>query len=96
MSGLSPQQVFQRALGGIAQVQRQFTVLPLCPAEFVQENTELSALLQSTEGEGGGGLSMMNMLDHGHLVNYGGEDHHTAAVIILLLPVPVAVRLYTI
>lgn len=90
VSALTPPQVFERAVRGIADVQSQYTVLPLARALASSSD---SGGTSSGQGAGGkvllggipetagsalaqGGyqvLSAMNMLDHGHLVNYGGK-----------------------
>jgi hypothetical protein len=87
VSSLSPAQVFERAVRGIADVQAQYTVLPL--AHALSSDSAGSgrggaeagrrggivgaAAVAAAEGEGFQTLSAMNMLDHGHLVNYGGN-----------------------
>jgi hypothetical protein len=89
VSSLTPAQVFERAVRGIADVQNQYTVLPLARALTSSSDSSSSGGGQGAGGRvllggipgtagsalGQGGfqtLSAMNMLDHGHLVNYGG------------------------
>lgn len=70
VSALSNQQVYDRAVAGAAQVQLQFTALPLAPALALalappqdhQQEQQQQTLLPT-----------MRLLDHGHFVNYGGK-----------------------
>lgn len=83
VSALSAEQVYERAVHGVAQVQQKFTVLPLAPAPAPAEEEGLDShshssrkASSSSKVDGGKGWgyarSSMNLLDNGHLVNYGG------------------------
>ena len=70
ISSLSPVKVYEKALRGAAEVQEGFTVLPLAPA-----CVNISSALNNG-GSNSGPRSSMNLLDHGHFVNYGGKFAH--------------------
>jgi hypothetical protein len=91
VSQLSPAQVYERAVRGIGAVQERYTALPLAPAELSRTGARASNSAGASSGTTASGLdtrsgrgyarSSMGILDHGHLVNYGGTSQHTAACV---------------
>jgi hypothetical protein len=91
VSQLSPAQVYERAVRGIGTVQERYTALPLAPAEpgytgagasnsaDASSGTRASALATHSGRDYAG--SSMGILDHGHLVNYGGKSLHVMTVV---------------
>jgi hypothetical protein len=87
VSQLSPAQVYERAVRGIAAVQERYTALPLAPAEPSRTGAGASSSVNASSGTSAGALviasgsdyarSSMGILDHGHLVNYGGKTQVT-------------------
>jgi hypothetical protein len=87
VSQLSPPQVYERAVRGIAAVQERYTALPLAPAELNSTGAGACNSAGASSGTRASGLdthsgwdyarSSMGILDHGHLVNYGGKSLHS-------------------
>lgn len=80
VSAMSHSQVYQRAVRGAAEMQQQFTVLPLAPCDAdadVHSEAETGAAMWDGAAAGGSLLLLpsMRLLDHGHFVNYGGEEN---------------------
>lgn len=63
VSNLSSQQCYEKAVNGVLQMQQSYTVLPVAPPAA-------SDMLSSTSASS---LPLLNLLTHGHLVNYGGK-----------------------
>jgi hypothetical protein len=91
VSQLTQSQVYERAVCGIATVQERYTALPLAPAESSRTGAGASNSADASSGTSAGGLVMpsgrdyarssMGILDHGHLVNYGGKSLHVMTVV---------------
>jgi hypothetical protein len=86
VSQLSPAQVYDRAVRGIGAVQERYTALSLAPAEPSSMGGGASNSADASSGTSASALithsgrdyarSSMGILDHGHLVNYGGKSLH--------------------
>lgn len=78
LSGLTAREVYDKLLSGLAQVQQEYTVLPLArvrPSEVrdgAQSSSDKSKRRGSCEDEGMVTLPSMNLLNHTHFVSYGG------------------------
>lgn len=79
VSALSHREVYYRAVKGAAQMQQQFTILPLAACD-ANAHTDVGAgdsagtdTIGKESSESPLLLPSMRLLDHGHFVNYGGE-----------------------
>ena len=55
--------VYRKALQDVVKVQQQFTELPIAPSVTNDHSVETAAAVD---------LPVMNLLNHGHFINYGG------------------------
>jgi hypothetical protein len=72
LSGLSEKQVYRRALDRVAATQQQYTVLPLALTPDPDLDLDLDRDLDLDLFLSGTPLPLMNLLQHGHFINYAG------------------------